>query len=202
MPNLSKYFNSKNILYLIIFVFALYIGDKDLENLLSKKLNLNSNMATNINQQNNYPRIDSSPKEGEYLVTKIVDGDTVHVVDSTGHEEVLRFLAVDTLEKNSLDVREKCLANLESKFTEENLLNKKVLLEVDPTQGERDKYGRLLVYVKEVLGTKTFNEILLETGSARVYKASPPAINYKKYVELQTEAQKNNLGMWNDVLCK
>ena len=189
MQNLKRYFNLKNFSYLIIFLLAFYIGDKDLENLISKKLSI-TNSNTNF-----------APKNNEYFVTKIVDGDTVHVLDNFGKEEILRFLAVDTLEKNSLDLREKCLANLESNFTKENLLNKKVLLEGDSTQSERDKYGRLLVYITVVSSTKSFNEILLETGNARVYKANPPAINYKKYVELQTEAQKNNLGMWNNNLC-
>ena len=45
------------------------------------------------------------------------------------------------------------------------------------------------------------NSVLSPDTNARVYKANPPAINYKKYVELQTEAQKNNLGMWNNNLC-
>lgn len=194
MQNIKKYLDLKTLFYALMLVFAYYLGDADLKKIISRKLNISTN-ALNVQKI-------QTVNLGEYLVTKIVDGDTVHVVDSVGKEEVLRFLAVDTLEKNALDAREKCFANMESKFTEENLLNKKVILQNDPTQSERDKYGRLLVYVSLAGSPQTFNETLLSTGNARVYKASPPAVNYKKYVELQTEAQKNNLGMWNTELCR
>ena len=158
MQNLKRYFNLKNFSYLIIFLLAFYIGDKDLENLISKKLSI-TNSNTNF-----------APKNNEYFVTKIVDGDTVHVLDNFGKEEILRFLAVDTLEKNSLDLREKCLANLESNFTKENLLNKKVLLEGDSTQSERDKYGRLLVYITVVSSTKVLMKFYWKLGMLEFIK--------------------------------
>ena len=73
---------------------------------------------------NNSSQTKTELKTSEYMVTRVVDGDTVHAVDASGKEEILRFLAVDTLEKNSTNSREKCLADLQTKFTNDNLLNK------------------------------------------------------------------------------
>lgn len=191
MQNIKKYFNLKTIIYLLLLVLAYYLGDADLEKLISNRLNISTNsyMAPSL-------------KGEEYIVNRVIDGDTVHVTDENGKEEILRFLAVDTLEKNSFDKREKCLAYQETDFTKENLLNRKVTLKTDSTQDKYDKYGRLLVYISLASSTKTFNEVLLETGNARVFKSNPPATNYEKYLQLQTEAQRKHLGMWNTELCR
>lgn len=204
MQNLNKYLpkniNLKSLVYILLLFVAYYLGDADLQKLASTKLNLNEIVSK------------TQPKEGEYLVTKIVDGDTVHVQDVKGKEDILRFLSVDTLEKNSTDAREKCLAEMQTEFTKESLLNKKVTLQTDKTQGERDKYGRLLVYVTVPLQPPPsgetsdtyyiYNERLLETGNAKVFRANPPATMFNEYLKLQEEAQRNKLGMWNSELCK
>lgn len=142
---------------------------------------------------NNSSQTKTELKTSEYMVTRVVDGDTVHAVDASGKEEILRFLAVDTLEKNSTNSREKCLADLQTKFTNDNLLNKNILLETDETQGERDKYGRLLVYVKVPESNSIYNERLLETGNAKVFYATPPAKEIKKYIELEKNSQAKNV---------
>ncbi len=210
MQDIKKYVNTKSFLYVIILLFGYFLGDADLENLVFKKLNYDISVFSK-----------SELLKNEYLVTRVIDGDTVHVKDLNGKEDILRFLAVDTLEKNSTDPREKCLANLQTEFTKENLLNKNIIIETDETQGERDKYGRLLVYVKVTENTpspslskegnsaisaqtnlKIFNEILLETGNAKVYRANPPAKNISKYLRLEKNAQEKKLGMWNPELCK
>lgn len=205
--NLKKYLNQKTFLYTIILIFAYYLGDSDLENYVYKKFDLNPSVNT------------SDLRDQEYIVNKVIDGDTVHVVDSSGKETILRFLAVDTLEKNSQNPREKCLADLQTEFTTENLLNQKVFLEIDETQGEKDKYGRTLVYLKitpsglrldSLEGVNvssqtdyiTFNELLLATGNAKVFYASPPAKYIKKYLEIEKEAKQKKLGMWNPELCR
>jgi micrococcal nuclease len=198
--DIKKYLNLKSLLYLLVLVFAYYLGDVDLQSLMYKRMNINNSSQTK-----------TELKTSEYLVTRVVDGDTVHAVDTSGKEEILRFLAVDTLEKNSTNPREKCLANLQTKFTNDNLLNKSILLETDETQGERDKYGRLLVYVKVPLQPPPsgeasdtyyiYNEKLLETGNAKVFYAAPPAKNIKKYIELEKTAKEKMLGMWNPELC-
>ncbi len=151
--------------------------------------------------------------EGVYVVNYILDGDTIHVKDEHGVEIKVRFLAVNTLELTSTDAREKCLAEQEKQFASDNLLGKEVVLAGDPTQPKLDKYGRTLAYAKilpspplrgenSISSTETFNELLMKTGNAKIYKSTPPATMYQKYLELQTEAIKNKLGIWNENNCK
>ena len=142
---------------------------------------------------------------GNYTVDYITDGDTVHAKDSNGKEEKIRFLAVNTPEIHNAASRELCLGKLAKEFTKENLLNKQVVLYGDTTQPKRDKYDRLLAYVQvleaNATGTPFFNEMLMKKGYSKVYKASPVATYYAKYLGYQAEAQKENLIMWNTQLC-
>ena len=92
---------------------------------------------------------------------------------------------------------------MQTEFTDTNLLNKKVYLYFDDTQPKRDKYNRLLVYVATTsTSTYFFNDLLMQTGNAKVFKATPPAKMYEKYLVYQTAAQNQQLGMWNSELCK
>lgn len=170
---------------------------------------LNIGQVENVEQKNVEENLENVSKnlqikDGEFLVSYVVDGDTVHVLDTNGKKEIVRFLAVDTMETDSKNTREKCLANTQEEFTKTNLLGKKIFLIEDKTQTVRDKYGRLLAYIATTSATTTyfFNDYLLETGNAKVYKATPPALKYAEYLEIQKNAQINKLGMWNMDLCK
>ena len=183
----------KIISYIIIFAIGYFIGDKGLQSTALKNLNLDNLISTQKPLE---------VGEGSYVVNYIVDGDTVHVKDKDGVETKIRFLAVNTLELTSTSEREKCLAKQEKDFTKENLLGKVVELASDPTQPKLDKYGRTLVYIKLASSTEYFNETLMKTGNAKIYRSTPPAENYQKYLDLQTQAQKQNLGIWNLNNCK
>jgi endonuclease YncB( thermonuclease family) len=222
----SKIFSFRNLFYASLLVTAYFLGDSDLENILSKKLGIDLNIFNKStgNVSTNYLSLEGSTRTpvsegvvksnvggylGKYIVNKVVDGDTVHVKDVNEKEDIVRIIAINTLEKNSLDAREKCLANMQTEFTKQNLLGKEVYLFYDATQPKRDKYNRLLNYV----ATNTvadqsgfinyfYNDYLIQTGNAKIYVASPPAKKYKEYLALQNQAQKENLGMWNTETCK
>jgi endonuclease YncB( thermonuclease family) len=191
MQNLNKYLNVKSLIYILMLFVAYYLGNADLQKLASKKLNIDQTITN------------TSLVSGEYLVSKVVDGDTIHVVDSSQKEDIVRLLSVNTLEKNASSTRERCLAKMQTEFTETNLLNKKVYLYFDDTQPKRDKYNRLLAYVATTSTTNYFyNDLLMQTGNAKVFKATPPAANYSKYLVYQLQAEKEGVGMWNSELCK
>jgi endonuclease YncB( thermonuclease family) len=143
---------------------------------------------------------------GQFHVSKIVDGDTIHVTDSDGKETIVRFIAVNTPETHKDTKRNECLGNLAKEFTNTSLMNKDVLLFGDSTQPKLDKYNRLLAYVStDTLATVTptffFNDILVKTGNAKVYRATPPAFYFNRYQDEQAQAQINKLVMWNNTLC-
>ena len=148
---------------------------------------------------------------GTYFVNYDVDGDTIHAIDSTGKEDKIRFLVINTPEIHKdvngkiISDRDICLGNISKKFTTENLLNHKVELWGDKTQPKRDKYNRLLAYIRIIdngaSSSVFFNDILMQKGYAKVYKASPPATYYEKYSQYQDQAKQQNLVMWNTALC-
>jgi micrococcal nuclease len=140
---------------------------------------------------------------GTFNVDYITDGDTIHVKDSSGKDLKVRFLVVNTLEIHDADKRKRCFAEMGKNYTKESLLSKDVELWGDTTQPELDKYGRTLAYIKVVNSTTSdfYNDSLMKNGLAKVYKASPPGSLYNKYLELQNQAMKDGVGMWNSSLC-
>lgn len=88
----------------------------------------------------------SSSDRTAYPVVDVVDGDTVKVRigDKT---ETLRLIGIDTPETVDPRKEVKCYGREASDRAKAMLNGKSVYLESDPTQGERDKYNRLLRYV-------------------------------------------------------
>lgn len=133
------------------------------------------------------------------VVTKVVDGDTIQVrINNT--VETLRLIGVDTPE--TVDPRKpvQCFGREASNYTKSTLLNKKVYLESDPTQGDRDKYKRLLRYV--FLEDKSnFNKMLISNGYAHEYTYNIPYKYQAEFKQAQKEAQENKRGLWADNAC-
>lgn len=145
--------------------------------------------------------IELSGSTSTAVVVHIADGDTVDILLPNGEKEIVRLLAVNTLEMTSTSTREVCFAKLAKDFTTKELLNKQVTYTSDPTQPKRDKYGRLLLYVQVVGDSKMFNEKLMQTGLAKTYRASPPAQEWQKYETIRAEKERQQEGIWNPNLC-
>ncbi|MGD6793385.1 thermonuclease family protein [Metabacillus indicus] len=129
----------------------------------------------------------------EAEVVKVIDGDTVKVM-TEGREETLRLLLVDTPETVHPNKPVQPFGPEASRFAKDTLSGKKVELELDV--GERDKYGRLLVYLH--VDGKMFNEMLIEKGFARVgYVYAPNTKHVDRFYELQKQAQQSEIGIWS-----
>jgi len=141
-----------------------------------------------------------------YLVTKVNDGDTFEI--ETG--ERVRLLGIDTPEKwNSRKLDKdsersgkdkeiiKKLGALSSDYTEKILLGQKVLLVVDSTNSDKDRYGRLLRYAYLEDGT-LFNLKIIQDGYAYAY-TKYPVIYMEEFFQAQKEARENNRGLWGDL---
>ncbi len=126
-------------------------------------------------------------------VKRVVDGDTMEV-SINGKTETVRLLLVDTPETKHPDKPVQPFGPEASAFAKETLLGKNVKIEIDVS--ERDKYGRLLVYLW--IGDKMFNQMLLEKGLARVAYVYPPNVKYvDQYREVQKRAQQAGIGIWS-----
>lgn len=103
----------------------------------------------------------SSPATETFLVTKVVDGDTIDVAMNGGTERI-RLIGINTPEMNRGGTPA-CLAVEATEQTTGMLLGKRVRLESDPTQADRDKYTRLLRFVFMEDGVN-YNEWIIRQG--------------------------------------
>lgn len=162
------------------------------------------------------PKAPNETRLLEAKVTNVIDGDTVDLAITNGTNERGRLILVDTPEsKGKYEKNPQPYALAAYEFTKSLLLDRTVWIEKGIE--ERDKYGRLLVYVwldnvvlnEEVeteddevvilgnrIGMVTLNELLLREGLARV-SIFPPNTQYvDEFEEFQKKAKKEGKGMW------
>ncbi|MBI5400777.1 MAG: thermonuclease family protein [Candidatus Yonathbacteria bacterium] len=134
------------------------------------------------------------------LVTRIVDGDTI-VVGINGMQEKIRLIGVDTPE--TVDPRKpvQCFGKEASAFSKSLLLNMRVRLERDASQGDRDKYGRLLRYVFLEDGTLVNQKIILE-GYGHEYTYRIPYQYQTEFKNAERSARESQKGLWAREECK
>jgi micrococcal nuclease len=132
-------------------------------------------------------------------VIKVVDGDTV-AVNIADKSETIRIIGINTPE--TVDPRKpvECFGQEASAKAHELLDGKSVILEADATQGERDKYGRLLRYVFLPDGSD-FGKTMISEGYAYEYTYSTPYKYQEAYKAAQGEAQTAKRGLWADGVC-
>ena len=123
-----------------------------------------------------------TPTTGPLAVTRVVDGDTVHV--SNG--QTVRLIGMDTPEL--VDPRKvvQCFAREASNRAHQLLDGATVTLEYDPTQGRTDKYGRTLAYVRTADGA-LYNLRIIANGYAHKYTYRLPY----RYQELFRAAERD-----------
>ncbi len=152
----------------------------------------------------------------EAKIMKVVDGDTIHVL-LNNKDETIRLIGVDTPETVDLSrltpaspnlgeqvkagprKKVQCFGKQASEFTKTQLTGKKVFLQDDITQTNRDKYNRLLRYIILPDGTN-FNKLLIQQGYAHEYTYDVPYQYQIEFKQAQKEAQDANRGLW--ALCR
>ncbi|NTW14582.1 MAG: hypothetical protein HGB37_01250 [Candidatus Moranbacteria bacterium] len=136
-----------------------------------------------------------------YKVVGVTDGDTIKV-DIGGNIETIRLIGMDTPE--TVDPRKpvQCFGKESSDKAREMLGGKKVRLEADPTQGERDTYNRLLRYVYFEDGT-SFDKWMIAEGYAHEYTYQSKPYKYQaEYQAAEKSAREGKKGLWADDTCK
>src|SRR5437773_3603071 len=94
-------------------------------------------------------------------VTRVVDGDTL-IARVNRRNERVRLIGIDSPEVGA------CYATEATVAATKLALNRQVNLQGDRTQSRRDRYGRLLAYVRLPNGRDLGRE-LIRAGRARVY---------------------------------
>lgn len=135
-----------------------------------------------------------------YSVVSVVDGDTFKV-SIDGKTETLRLIGINTPE--TVDPRKpvECFGKEASNKAKQLLTGQKVRLEADPTQDDRDIYGRLLRYAWLEDGI-FFNKAMISEGYAYEYTYKLPYKYQSEFKQAQAEAENNKRGLWADNACQ
>ena len=132
--------------------------------------------------------IEKLQKREQARVAYVIDGDTIKLES----EEKLRYIGIDTPEKN------KCFFKEASNANAKLVQGKKIKIVKDVS--EVDEYGRLLRYV--YVDDTFVNEHLVREGFARAKNFPPDEKLKDKLKQAETEAKNNGRGMWGDGVCE
>ncbi len=167
---------NENKLFFAIILAAFIIG---LFYFLSAYINEPANLTGHVTKS----------VDGQKLVTKIIDGDTVII---EGGDSV-RLLSIDADEKGY-----PCYESAKQRL-EELVLNKEVYLESD--MEDQDQYKRYLRYL--ILDGENINLRLVKEGLA-IARFSPENIKYREdFVSAEKEAMEKEIGCkWGGILVK
>ncbi len=134
-----------------------------------------------------------------FLVTKIIDGDTL-MIDINGKEQAVRLIGIDTPEVKDSRKTVQCFGTEASEEARQLMENKKVKLEADITQTDKDIYNRLLRYVYLEDGT-LINKKLIEEGFGFEYTYKIPYKFQTEFKDAQKMAESKKVGLWADGVC-
>ena len=150
------------------------------------------------------PSVPSQPPKASsqplyYPVVSVTDGDTFKV-NINGKIETVRAIGIDTPE--TVDPRKpvECFGKEASNKAKALLTNKSIKLEPDPTQGDRDKYGRFLRYAWLEDGT-FFNKQMIADGYASEYTYKVPYKYQQEFKAAEAQAKAVKVGLWADDAC-
>ncbi|MDP3986001.1 MAG: thermonuclease family protein [Candidatus Veblenbacteria bacterium] len=132
-----------------------------------------------------------TPEYGQLIrVARVIDGDTIQLENG----ERLRYIGINTPEKNDPRKPVQCFAEQASEKNKELVEGKQIKFYKDVT--ERDKYQRLLGYVYLEDGTFV-NLEMVKTGYAFSYTYSPDISKQDEFTEAQELARTQKLGLWS-----
>lgn len=127
----------------------------------------------------------SAPAAGEEaVVTRVIDGDTIDVRLSDGQIARVRYIGVDTPEREELCFAEATAANA-------GLVDgQRVRLVMDVSN--TDRFDRLLRYVW--VGSTFVNRELVAQGWAQAVLFEPNRAHYETFRDLEQQAARANIG--------
>lgn len=136
----------------------------------------------------------TNPVGSEAIISSVVDGDTVKLSDGNK----VRILGIDTPE--TVDPRKavQCFGKEASDKMKELVDGKKIILLVDASQGDKDKYGRLLRYI--YLDNVDIGATMIREGYAYAYLKYPTS-KTEEYKVLEAQAREGKKGLWAETTC-
>jgi micrococcal nuclease len=143
---------------------------------------------------------DASLEGGQwYRVSRVVDGDTL-VLLIQNKKTTVRLIGLDTPEVVDPRKPVQCFGREASAYMKQLTLGKQVHIEKDPSQGDYDKYNRLLVYVFLPDGTNV-SEHMIREGYGHEYTYRFPYKYQVAFKRAQIEAREAQRGLWAPGVC-
>lgn len=186
---------------LLVGVFVLFLGERSGGLPIEEKIVDRETASSSTPEETitNPTSVVSSPQGETMIVSKVIDGDTI-VINKSGREETVRMIGVDTPETVHPSKPVQCFGAEASARTKSWLAGRSVTLDPDPSQGERDKYGRLLAYVWREDGLFV-NQALISEGFAFEYTYNLPYRYQTEFQAAETLAREGKKGLWADDAC-
>lgn len=212
----AVFLDKKNItiaimaIIILLLVSSLFVREGNSpeisESVVEQKKIIDSNVAGIQTVPSNTPiptvgSISNADNKHQAALVKVVDGDTI-TVSINGKSETIRIIGIDTPEVVDPRKTVECFGKEASDFAKLTLQdNKTLFLESDPTQGERDKYQRLLRYVWIDDAAIDFGKLMIDGGFASEYTYNLPYKYQSEYREAEKEAREAKKGLWADDAC-
>jgi micrococcal nuclease len=132
----------------------------------------------------------------EFTVTKVVDGDTLDIDAMDGNRLTtrIRLIGVDTPETKKPGTPVMYYGPEASEYARVMADGKLVTVWLDTISATRDRYGRLLAYVRLPDG-RVLNELLLSEGYGYAYTVFKHGYS-QKYLQLEASAKRAKKGLW------
>jgi micrococcal nuclease len=131
------------------------------------------------------------PRGPLLAVAGVTDGDTIKV-RVNGTTERIRVIGIDTPELNPRE----CYAQQAASRMQSLVQSTSVRLTADPTQADRDRYGRLLRHVWLADG-RSVAQLLIAGGYGVEYTYDKPYAGQAAYRSAQASAKSAHLGIWS-----
>lgn len=166
---------------------------------------------TNISKENSRKNLQASDEKGvkststqKVSVIKVIDGDTIKVSyqnkEGKLQEKTVRLIGIDSPETVHPNKPVQCFGKEASKKLNDLLNAHDVILVNDVSQGDYDKYGRLLRYVFTENNTN-INLYMITEGYAYEYTYDQPYKYSREFKDAQKTAEKEKKGLWADGVC-
>ncbi len=167
---------------------------------------LKTSVPTSITQDSDWNKYN----EKTFTIVKVVDGDTIDIdiPDASYKTTRIRLLAIDTPETEKSPKGAMYYGKEASEFTTKTALGQKVTVLLDKLSKTRDKYHRLLAFVRFADTTlrstlrstsgRILNEELVSQGFAYADTRFPHSY-YEKYIQLEKTAREQKKGLWEKV---
>ncbi len=142
------------------------------------------------------PAAAADPVAVTATVLRVVDGDTIDVRDDVRGRLRIRILGIDTPETKKPGYTVGCWGPQATEFARANLVEQRVAIVYDPTQGMHDRYGRTLAYLVKADGWD-YSVEAARAGMAHAYVyGGQPVQRYPQIAAAEREAKAAGRGLW------